>query len=291
MRRRSPSPPRSTSPATEVTDSAGTPWEGRRFTPNADSDDDGSAPERLVEAIRRFRSGEVGEAEVVAALRDSRLLVPLVADLGGVGRDEHGRTVKTSGAETSTVETSSAETSSAETSGAETSQELAIVTVVGRDGRTVLPAFTSVTAMTAWNPAARPVPASAVRVALAAAGEGTDLVVVDPTSATEFAIRRPALRAIGTATPWTPSYLDPAVLEAFMAAAAPEPAVTAVELAPGDPTARLAGPELVVRLTLTAGLDRVALDAVVGRLQDRWAVSPTIAERVDSLRVQLVSGD
>lgn len=276
MRRRSPSPPRSTSPATEVTDSAGTPWEGRRFTPNADSDDDGSAPERLVEAIRRFRSGEVGEAEVVAALRDSRLLVPLVADLGGVGKDEHGRTVKTSGAETSS---------------AETSQELAIVTVVGRDGRTVLPAFTSVTAMTAWNPAARPVPVPAVRVALAAVGEGTDLVVVDPTSATEFAIRRPALRAIGTATPWTPSYLDPAVLEAFMAAAAPEPAVTAVELAPGDPTARLVGPELVVRLTLTAGLDRVALDAVVGRLQDRWAVSPTIAEGVDSLRVQLVSGD
>lgn len=248
-----------------MTDSAGTPWEGRRFTPNANSDDDGSAPERLVEAIRRFRSGEVGEAEVVAALRDSRLLVPLVADLGSRGEDEHGRTV-------------------------DTSQELAIVTVVGRDGRTVLPAFTSVTAMTAWNPAARPVPAPAVRVALAAAGEGTDLVVVDPTSVTEFAIRRPALRAIGTATPWTPSYLDPAVLEAFMAAAAPETAVTAVELAPGDPTARLTGPELVVRLTLAAGLDRPALDAVVERMQDRWAVSPTIADRVDSLRVQLVSG-
>lgn len=275
MRRRSRSPPRSTSPATEVTDSAGTPWEGRRFAPTANSDDDGSAPERLVEAIRRFRSGEVGEAEVVAALRDSRLLVPLVAALGGLGEDDHGRPAE-SAENRSTVDKT---------------QELAIVTVVGRDGRTVLPAFTSVTAMTAWNPAARPVPAPAVRVALAAAGEGTNLVVVDPTSATEFAIRRPALRAIGTATPWTPSYLDPAVLEAFMAAAAPEPAVTAVELASGDPTARLTGPELVVRLTLAPGLDRLALDAVVGRLQDRWAVSPTIAERVDSLRVQLVSGD
>ena len=46
-------------------DSAGVPWEGRRFESNANAADDGSAPPKLLEAIRRFRAGDVGEAEVV----------------------------------------------------------------------------------------------------------------------------------------------------------------------------------------------------------------------------------
>jgi hypothetical protein len=245
-------------------DSAGRPWEGRHFEPNPDAQDDGSAPERLVEAIRRFRSNELGEAEVVDAVRDSRLLIPLVAQLGEAGTSEHGHTV-------------------------DKSQELAIVTVAGPDGRTVLPAFSSVAAMTAWNPAARPVPAAATRVAIAAAAEDTDLVVLDPTSDTEFVIRRPALWAIAQARPWTPSYLDEEVLRAFMSGAEPEDAVIAIQLAPGDPGARLAGPELVVQLSLVEGLDRSSLDAVIARLSARWSESEIIAARVDSLKVQLVA--
>jgi len=242
-------------------DSAGVPWEGRHFDHTENSDDDGSAPEKLIEAIRRFQSGDLGEAEVVDALRESRLLIPLVAHLGGEGLDHHG---------------------------GDKTQELSIVTVAGPDGRTVLPAFTSVAAMGRWNPSARPVPATAPRVALAAASESTDLVVLDPTSATEFVIRRPALWAIAQSQPWLPSYLDTAVLEAFMDAAAPEPAVLAVQLAPGDPHSRLSGPELIVQLSLASGLDRAALDAVIARLRERWAASEAIALRVDSLRVQLV---
>ncbi len=245
-----------------MSDSAGVPWAGRHFDHTENSDDDGSAPEKLIEAIRRFQSGELGEADVVDALRESRLLIPLVARLGAEGLDSHG---------------------------AEKSQELSIVTVAGPDGRTVLPAFTSVAAMAAWNPSARPVPATAPRVALAAASESTELVVLDPTSATEFVIRRPALWAIAQSQPWLPSYLDAKVLQAFMDAATPEPAVEAVRLAPGDPHSRLAGPELIVQLSLAAGLDRAALDAVVARMRERWAASEVIATRVDSLKVQLVA--
>jgi hypothetical protein len=245
-----------------VSDSAGVPWQGRHFEHTENSDDDGSAPEKLVEAIRRFHSGELGEADVIDALRDSRLLVPLVAHLGVSGVDEHG---------------------------ADKAQELSIVTVAGPDGRTVLPAFTSVAAMGAWNPSARPIPVAAPRVALAAASESTDLVVLDPKSSTEFAVRRPALWAIAQSQPWLPSYLDPDVLDAFMDAAAPEPAVSTVQLAPGDPHSRLAGPELIVQLSLAAGLDSAALDAVVARMRDRWASSTIVATRVDSLTVRLVA--
>lgn len=246
----------------DLADSAGVPWEGRSFEHSAASDDDGSAPERLVEALRRFRSRELGEAEVVDALRESRLLIPLVAVLGEAGTNDHGHVV-------------------------DKSQELSIVTVLGPDGRSVMPVFTSVTAMSAWNPRARPVPADGVRVAFAAASEQTDLVVLDPTSITEFAIRRPALWAIAQAEPWIPSYLDERVLAEFLAAAQPESAIVAVQLAPGDPDARLAGAELIVQLSLEAGLDKQQLDALLARVQQRWAESELIAERVDSMAVRI----
>ena len=244
-------------------DSAGQPWAGRHFEPNPSADDDGSAPPELIAAIEAFRQGVGGEAEVVAAFRTSRLLIPLVAEAGDVGVSPHGLAV-------------------------DKTQELSIVTVEGPDGRAVLPVFTSVDAMRRWNAEARPVPAAGPRVALAATGEGTELVVLDPTSETEFTLRRPALWAIGQDLPWTPSYLDPVVLAAFLDAAEPEPAVRAVSLAPGDPTARLAGPELVVQLALEPGLERSDLDALMARLQDRWAATSVIVGRVDSLRVSVV---
>jgi len=247
-----------------VSDSAGVPWAGRQFEPNHSADDDGTAPAQLIDAIRRFRAGALGEAEVIPVIAGCRLLVPLVAELGEEGLSPAGHR-------------------------ADKSQELSIVSVAGPDGRTVLPAFTSVSAMSVWNPLARPVPVAATRVALAAVSEGTELVVLDPTSDTEFALRRPALWSIAQSLPWTPCYLDPEVLQAFRDAAATEPAVLAVTLAPGDPTARLAGPELLVRLALVEGLDRPALDALMVRLATEWAASELIAERVDSMKVQLLS--
>lgn len=247
-----------------LTDSAGQPWAGRQFEPTAFADDDGSAPAALVESLRRFRSGEVPESAVVDELRVSRLLIPLVANLGESGVNEHGVTV-------------------------DKSAELSIVTVAGPDGRNVLPVFSSVAAMQLWNPQARPVPSEAVRVALAAADECTDLVVLDPTSPTEFVVRRPALWAIAQSLPWSPSYLDPEVGQAFRGSAEGEPAVSSVTLSAGDADARLRGPELVVTLALVAGLDQSALDALLARLQERWSQSEVVANRVDSLAVRLTA--
>jgi len=247
-----------------ATDSAGTPWAGRAFRPNAAAGDDGSAPPALLGAIAAFRSGEASPTAVIDAVRESRLLVPLLAEAGETGETPDGRVV-------------------------DKTQELAIVTVAGPDGRAVLPAFTSVTAMAAWNATARPVPAAGPRVALAALGDGTELVVLDPRSETEFAIRRPALWAIANDAPWVPCWLDEEVLRAFMAGAAAEHAVLAVELLPGDPECRLAGPELVARLRVADGLDRDGLRALLARLQHAWSADPIIAERVDSLTLRVVA--
>jgi SseB protein N-terminal domain len=243
-------------------DSAGVPWEGRSFDDSLASNDDGSAPPKLLEAIKRFRSHELGEAEVVDEVRVSRLLVPLIAHAGEMGTATSGQLV-------------------------DKTQELSLITVAGPDGRSVLPAFTSVAAMSHWNPTARPIPADGARVALAAASEGTDLVVLDATSATEFAIRRPALWALAQDKPWQPSYLDEEVLAEFMDAADGEDSIVAIQLAPGDPDARLAGAELIVQLSLVDGLDEIALAELLGREQERWSSSELIAERVDSMTVKL----
>lgn len=252
--------------AGRLADSAGQPWEGRAFDENAFGDDDGSAPPALLGALAAFRAGEVGAEAVVDAVRASRLLIPLMARLGESDTTDDGLLI-------------------------DKTQELAIVTVAGPDGRTVLPVFSSVTAMQTWNSQARPVPADGMRVALAAAAEETELVVLDPTSETEFVLRRPALWAIAQSRPWLPSDRDPDVLTAFAASIGSELGVHDIELAAGDPGARLAGEELVVRLTLGSGLTRDELDAVLGRLAQRWAADDVIATRVDSLRVQLRAAD
>ncbi len=243
-------------------DSAGIPFEGRQFHANPSVDDDGSADPGLVDAVLRFRAGEVGMPEVVAALRAARLLVPLVTEAGDEGIGPHGQRV-------------------------DKTQELALVTVSGPDGRTVLPVFSSVDAMRTWNPLARPIPVDAPRAALAAASDGVGAIVLDPGSSTEFALRRTGFEALATGEPFTPCFADPAVLGAFLAASAEEPVVRAVQLAPGDPEARLAGAELVVQLTLDDGLDRPALDALLARLGNAWAASALVAERVDSIAVRL----
>lgn len=245
-------------------DSAGQPWEGRSFGATPFADDDGSAPKAFVDAIEAFRAERATQRDVVDAIRDCRLLIPLVAALGEAGTNDRGVTV-------------------------DKSADLSIVTVAGPDGRSVLPVFSSVAAMSAWNPMARPVPADAVRVALAAADESTDLVVVDPTTETEFVIRRPALWAIAQSKPWRPAFDDAEVRDAFAATVEGEADVASLSLLAGDPSARLRGPEIVVQLALRAGLNARALQDLAARLQERWSSSEVVANRVDSLGLRIVA--
>ncbi|MBF4633807.1 SseB family protein [Agreia pratensis] len=246
-----------------ATDSAGRPWAGRSFDTNFFAGDSGEAPERLIEALRRFRAAELAQQDVLDAVREVRLLVPLVAHAGETGVDAHGRRF-------------------------DKTQELSLVTVSAPDGRRVLPVFTSTDAMAAWNPAARPIPASARRAALAAAGEDTPLMVLDPTSATEFVFRRPMLKAIAEGTPWVHPSVASNIIAAFHESIAPLAAVRALRLSDGDPDARMAGPQLTVALGLVPDLTRTELDDVLSSVQRRWQTSDLIASEVDSLGVKLV---
>ncbi|WP_431071775.1 SseB family protein [Microbacterium phyllosphaerae] len=243
-------------------DSAGVPWEGRSFESNPHAGDDGSADPALLDALLRFRAGSGAQVEVVDAFRTARVLIPLIAEKGEEGVAPSGLAV-------------------------DKTQELSIVTVAAPDGRRVQPVFSSVEAMQRWDATARPIPVEATRVALAASAEDTDLIVLDPTSETEFVFRRPAVWAIAQGHRWEPSFLSPEVYGALQESVAHELAVIDVAVAAGDPDARLRGPELIVVLELVDGLEREVLDAVLARLAQRWAADDRIAVLADSLTVKL----
>lgn len=244
-------------------DSAGTPWAGRRFEANRFAADDGTAPAAWLAAVRRFRLGEIRISDVIAELHRTRLLIPLVAHL------EQGEI--TSGGLT-----------------ADKAAELATVTVATPDGQRALPVFSSVQAMQAWNPDARPVPAEAPRVALAAAGEHTPRVVVDPGTESEFVVRWPALEALATGETWRPAIEDPRVLDAFLRPAAELPSIKSLVLVPGDPHSRLAGPEILVQLEVIDGLEAADLQEMADWLGEQWRADETIMAEVDSIGVRFV---
>ena len=248
-------------------DSAGVPWEGRSFDANPFANDDGSASPELIQALAEFHANPADPRAVFAAFAKSRLLIPLLADLGESGEGAHGQTV-------------------------DKSVDLSIVTVQTPDGQTGLPVFSSVAAMAVWNKTARPVPADAVRVALAAASEGNTRIILDPGSETEFVFRRPAIKSMAMQQEWTPSFLNEAVGQAF---AAPlqesEPNVLAIYLEAGDPMSILDGAELQISLKLVSGLSQDEVQALVSRLADAWAENELIAESVDSMQLRLIAAE
>lgn len=257
-----------------VADSAGFPWDGRSFDHHetAFSNDDGRASESLRAAIRELRSAAgSGDAERLAQthaealleLSGSRVLIPLLAEAGDLGVTPEGRAV-------------------------EKTQELSIVTVAAPDGRCVMPVFSSVDTMRAWNAEARPIPVPMPQAVLAAAQEQTDLIIVDPgTSDSEIGVRRTQLEAVALAQRVRVPWADAEVRLAFREAAGEDQRVIDVQLAAGDPEARLLAPETDVLVELRPGLDREALSEILAAMQQRWAASDLIAARVDSLRVVL----
>ena len=282
-------------------DSAGFPWEGRTFDHHdtAFAGDDGSTPEVVARAVAALReaadeakragvgagsgSGSASGSEtdaareralaavaaahdvVICALRESRVLVPMLAEAGDLGVTPEGKTV-------------------------EKTQELSIVTVGAPDGRRVLPVFTSTATLSHWHPEARPIPVPCGQAALAAVQEETDLMILDAATAErEYGIRRPALKALALGETYVPAWADAEVLGAFRAGAEGETAIVGVELTPGDIDARLLAPEVDVVIRLAGGLTREDLDGLLQRLQARWAASEIIAERVDSMRVRPVA--
>ncbi|MFM6981360.1 MAG: SseB family protein [Microbacteriaceae bacterium] len=244
------------------TDSAGNSWEGRTFHENPYAGDDGTTPAAVAEALVTFRQSGGSIRGVIAALHETRLLIPLVAHAG----DDFDP-------EAPIME--------------DKVQELAVVTVAGPDGRPVIPAFTSAAAMKSWNSEARPIPMDAQRVALAAASEGVDRIVLNATTDEELMIRRPALWALAQGQEWIPAWEDADLQRHLDKLVSKIRGVVKVTLEPADAEGRGFTPELRVVLHLVAGLSQEDLSVLVTKLNEVLTGSTTLQMAADSIELKL----
>ncbi|MFI5620131.1 SseB family protein [Streptomyces sp. NPDC051567] len=172
------------------------------------SDDDGSADPRLSQALAAWAADRSREPQVLAALRDARLLVPVVAVLG------------------------EAETDPLTGLRREKSSDMAVPTLRAGDRR-ALPAFTSTASLALWDPSARPVAVPLHQALAALAHEKADTLVLDLAGPVTYQLTGSALLALAEGRTDAGPLADPAVREAVRAAVSAEPAVLAAHLGPG----------------------------------------------------------
>ncbi|GHS86700.1 hypothetical protein AGMMS50218_07070 [Actinomycetota bacterium] len=259
---------------------------GRELPPSSPfAADDGSAPAAVASALERFGRGAARVADVVTALAGTRVLVPVLASL------DSAETLLVAG----TLHTVEKEASAG------------IVALRAPDGRTALPVFSSVAAMTAWRPDARPVPSDIARAALSAVSEGWELMVLDPGGPVTVLVPRPAVWALAQQQTWVPAVVEgpdgPVVADDVRAAVrravlagvdtavrgvAPATAghgpVLGVDAVPGRRA------EVAVTLTLAPGLDRATLDDLLRRAGEALAADEVATARIDSLEMRVLSG-
>ena len=134
-------------------------------------DDDGSVDPAVETRLREHSEGGVGDRQVLSALSESRVLIPVVAvateteeGVGGLTKDK--------------------------------GSEVAVPIMMGKDGRRGVLAFTSVDAVRRWRPDARPVPFTTQDACRAAIEEGADALVVDVAGPVPYNIQGQFLTAL-----------------------------------------------------------------------------------------------
>ena len=236
--------------------------EGKSLPPtSAFAGDDGRAEPALTAALDDFASGRARLDQVVAVLARSRVLVPVLAHEvpdGGIGQD--GEREATTG----------------------------VVALRTPDGRTALPVFSGIDALTLWRADARPVPAEAARAAASALAEGWSLLVLDPAGPQTLVVPRPAVQALAAGMEWVPAVNDGVVrtevADAIVRAVNGVPHVRTVTVEPGLRS------DVAVVLGLAPGLDRATLTAVLDSVNTRLAADPLVAQ-ADSLELRPVAAD
>ena len=265
------------------TDSAGTPWAGRYLSGTGYDDDQGGADPELAEALAEAhdRPSAEADARLARAAAAARWLVPVVAVRGD--GDERGES------HTSEVHSRDSYPSDSYPSAqhpGDTRTDMAILTLVAPDGRRALPLFSSVDALAAWDPSARPVPVSAARAAQAALADGCQVAVVDLGSGHSIEIRRSMLWALAQDLEWTPPHFDALVAQAVSEAVANEPDVVTHQLEEGEP---LGCGVLRVVLGIRAGLSEERVEALATRIGEELSADEDFRARVEELTLSVAS--
>ena len=221
--------------------------------------DDGRADPALVHVLAAYVAGTARLDEVVRALRGARVLVPVLPTQVETEVTHGGATV-------------------------EKVVQMATVTVTGRDGRRALPVFTSVESMAAWDPTARPFPASTPAAAAGAFAEGAVALLVDFAGPYHVVVEGAPMRALAEGRDWVPADRDPEVRGAVQAALAGLPALASLDIR----SASDADLALTIHID-AAGADRVR--AVAQEAAARLARVELLRDRLErGLDVAAVAG-
>ncbi|HET7900347.1 MAG TPA: SseB family protein [Candidatus Nanopelagicales bacterium] len=203
--------------------------------------DDGSSVPAVAAALAAYDQGSAGDAELLAVLAGSRVMVPLVAVLDSL--DEQ---VAAPGP-------------------GEKDSHLASVSMVAPDGRRGLLAFTSVDAMAAWDPAARGIPSRIEKVAAAALEEGADAVLLDVGGPVRHALVGVPLTALAHGVALPEPYDDPEVRAAVVAVLESVPGVVRADLRPPGAEPAAVDADLVLLVEPDPTLDPAAVGQVLAR--------------------------
>lgn len=237
-------------PAGGTADSAGVPWQGRELPTGGFAGDSGEADPAL---LRALTGGD--ERRVMTALADARLLVPVTAIAAETTEGASGHV-------------------------ADKEADMAVVLLEHPDGRTALPAFSSMAAMAAFDSSLRPVPVEASRVAQAAVSEKADLIVLDCASELAFEVRASMVWSLAQQREWLPSHEDPFVAAAVTRVCAEHEEVVEYALTAGSPDGQGI---LQVALTLVSGLDSEAVQQLVTTIAEELATDGELRARIDGL--------
>jgi hypothetical protein len=246
-------------------------------------DDHGDADPAVAAALAAYAAGTGGEHAVLVALAESRLLVPVVAVLAdeqSVLSDEQSllSDERARPADELTRSAAGHNRSIPEALGprgfpvhGEKVSEIAMPSIIGRDGRTALAAFTCLDAVRRWRPAARPVPVPALGVWQAAMQESS-AVIIDIAGPVPLAIEGARLEAMAAGAQVPQLHEDPDVWQQVAAAAGEVAPGIRVRLSPApegaDFTLEIAPPDGATRPVPPHAASEIA-DAAMARLAGR----------------------
>jgi hypothetical protein len=260
-------------------------------------DDHGQTDPAVAAALGAYAAGTGGEHAVLTALADSRLLVPVVSVLAdelappeagagdsglastgpvvgkegrAVGKEgravgKEGRAVGKEGRAVGKEGRAVGKEGRAHGEKGlplqgEKASEMAMPSIIGRDGRRALPAFTSADTVRRWQPSARPVPVPASGVWQSAMQESW-AVVIDVAGPVPLVVEGARLAALAAGSQAPGMHEDPDVWHEVVAAAA--------EIAPGI-RVRLSPPpeymDFTLELAPPAGVARPVPDEVASQI-------------------------
>ena len=191
-------------------------------------DDNGAADPRVAAALAGYQAGQGSEQAALTELATARLLVPVIAVL----------------ADRSAADGAAGGSAADGAAGRDKNSEMVLPTLIGRDGRAAVLAFTSLDALARWRPDARPVPAEAGRVWRAAVADGC-AVVIDVAGPVPFAVEGARLGALAAGQPVPSAHEDPDLRAEIDAAVVGEPMILGFTLASSDQA------DVAVRLCLS----------------------------------------